>query len=517
MALTKKYSSLFEVLVDTELFMTQKNGEPLHLGLLQNLARGRWQWFVDNWSQTLYQRFKILANGDGNLESTLEDLNRYVVSYQLGNPQNPFDIIGKFIDFAPFLSNIFVSELTLSGDEQIIISNEIYRVSNFVIEDFRAMLSFLRQQVVLSDYRIGLGDDKAASAVGVSPIGRERTANVTDLVRLAEVDSVRQYIEGIIIDFKNTQDKPPNLLQFANGNLGPNSSFEFLDIYRSSISVPFEMSLENMAQKYLGNRDRYFELVTINNLQPPFVDEVGQKYPLLAPGAVNNIIISSVRKNDIPVGVKIGIGSYRIREEVRIIERVIDNNDGTLILFLSGNQDLSKFQTDEGAFVRIYAPHTVNNGSFILIPLVTESANKSKYTPQSDDLRRLDTALLNFGVDILRDEKTGGLVVDSNSNFKFAAGLVNVRQAVLFALRTTQGELPFHPEFGVSAGIGERYYGTADEAIIFGNALRQSLLTDARFQDIQIVGVNSTGTGISLTMVVTIAGSNQAIPLSFIS
>lgn len=516
MSQTKKYNSLFEVLNDTELYMAWRRGEVLDLGHLQNLARSRWNWIVDNWP-TLRERFKNFADGNGTLESTLEDFDRIVASYHLGNRQNPFDNVSRFIDFAPFLETIKLTELRLAPEEQIAVSKEMDRIRNFVIEDFRSMLNFIRQQEALSAFRVGLGDVDGGRMQGVMPVPRERSANITDLARLSDIDEIRKFIEGIVIDFKGRQDRPPNLLQIANQNLGANSDHTFSDVYRSAIAVPFEISLESMAKKYLGNPDLYFELVTVNNLQPPYVDEVGEKFPLLAPGAVNNLIISSVRKDDIPVGTKIGVGSYKVREEARIIEKIVDNGDGTVIIFLSGAQDLAKLKVTEGAYVRIYAPHTVNSGSFVLIPLTIDSPNRPKYTPQSDELRRLDAALLNFGVDILRDERTGGFVIDSNCNFKYAAGLVNVRQAVLFALRTVQGELPFHPGYGITVNIGDRYYGTTDEAVVFANALRQSLLKDPRFKDVQVVGLSTTNTGIALTLVVSLVGVNTPIPLSFVS
>lgn len=516
MANTKKYSSLFDILTDTELYMSVRRGDPLNLGLLQSIARSRWTWIVDNWA-TLKERFKTFADGDTQKEANLEDFERLIASYKLGNTRNPFDRIDRFIQMVQFLELIQISELTLTPEETILIAKERERVSNFVIEDFQAMLAFIKQQTAIASFSIGLGDPDGARLAGVLPTARQRSANVKDLVRIDDTQRISQFIEGIIIDFKNRQDKPPNLLRIANANIADDSVISFVDTYRSAIAVPFEINLEHMAKKYLGSSDRYYELITINKLQPPYIDETGEKYNLLAPGAVNNIIIPGTRKDDIPVGTKITIGSFSVREEPRIIERITENSDGTLILFLSGAQDLAKLKTSEGAFVRIYAPHTVNTGSFILIPLVTPAAAVSQYTPKSDELRRLETVLLNFGVDILRDERTGGLVVDANGNFKLAAGMKNIRQAVLYALRTVRGELPFHPGYGVSSSIGDRYYGTTDEAVIFANLLRQSLLRDSRFADIKIAGIQQTQTGIALTVVVYVAGSNQPIPLSFVS
>jgi hypothetical protein len=256
--------------------------------------------------------------------------------------------------------------------------------------------------------------------------------------------------------------------------------------------------------------------VTVNNLQPPYVDEAGERYLLLSPGASNNIIISSERRNDIHVGAKIGIGSYKVKEEARIIEKITYNSDNTMVLFLSGAVDLVKLKTSEAAFVRIYKPHTVNSGSFILIPSSLPTANLPTTTPGSDALRRLDAPLLKFGVDLARSP-TGDISIDANGNLAMAAGLQNVRQAVLYHLKTTAGDLPFHPTFGINAAIGERYYGTRDEVMIFAQLLSDAVMTDPRFTGVMIQDIKATNTGMSITFLAQIAGLDAQIPLSFVS
>jgi hypothetical protein len=332
------------------------------------------------------------------------------------------------------------------------------------------------------------------------------------------IEETIKIIEGIVYDLRQKQNKSPNLIATSNSNIREDSEISFLDIFKSFVNIPFEISLEHMAQKYLGSRDLWYELVTINNLKPPYVDESGEKFLLLAPASSNSVIIRDTRKVDIPVGVSVGIGSYRYREESRIIERTIENEDGTIVLFLSGKPNLNRFLTSDEAFIKIYQPATTRPGVFVKIPLVAQSPlAKQIVTPKLDELRRLDRALLNFGVDIARNERTNDFVVDSNGNFKLAYGIDNVRQTVLYTIRTTQGELPFHPDYGVNTNIGDRYYGTVDEALIFGDVLRNTLLRDKRFLDVQIASVSTTGTSMSLSLLVFIAGSDQPIPLSFVS
>ena len=100
---------------------------------------------------------------------------------------------------------------------------------------------------------------------------------------------------------------------------------------------------------------------------------------------------------------------------------------------------------------------------------------------------------------------------------KKAFGLKNVKQAVLNALKTEKGELDFHPSYGVNLAIGERYYGTVDEAMIFGQSLRDTLVRDPRFTNVLISNISSTGTGIAIELIVYLDGTQEPVTLSFVS
>jgi len=509
------YTSIPQILTDIDLFNTINAGAPFNLGQLPAVASNRWQWLVDNWNVYSPVLQEIAVPSDTQTQA-YEDLSRNVLSYQLGSNINPLQNINFFYEVSALLSVIELPSLTLTPQERVLVASEQSRIEALTIDDFRNMRVFLRKRSAIGASQIGLGDQIADTLVGVTPVAQQRSATVDDVVNLSYISDLIAFVEGVIINFKDAVQRSPDLLAFSNQNISPDSPVVINDTYLSSVALPFEISLDHMAQKYLGDSQLFYELVTVNKLQPPYVDMVGTKWPLLAPGALNNVAIASTPVDSVPVGTKIAIGSYKLREESRIVEKVVANGTN-LTLYLSGAQDLAKLKTSEGAYVRIYAPNTVNQGSFILIPLTIAAATAGPYTPDNGQLRQLDAALLAFGVDWLRDEKTGAYVVDANGNFAYAAGLANVRQAVLFALRTTQGELPFHPNYGITSQIGEQYYGTIDEAAVFTNALRTTLLRDARFTNIQVTNLSATNTGISIGLLVQIAGLSQAIPLSYVS
>ena len=514
--MAKQYTSIFDVFNDTQEYMSLREGAPLSLGNVQQLAVARWPFIVSNFNQ-LKQNIIRLANGDSDVLTALNALSNVVVSYNLGNVKyNPFSAFTDFVKYNPVLKLLTIPSLQLTPAETTVLSLETQRIMKLEIPDFQSAVSFLKTQYALGAQSIGLGDPDADALLGIGPGKTQRSATIDDIANLQNIIDLQHMIEGIIFDLQQTAANPPDLLKISNQNIDPSSPVRVLDIYSSYIPIPYEISIESMAKKYLGSVDRWYELATVNNLQPPYIDEVGVKYSLLAPGATNNVIVSSDSTDNIAVGLKIKIGSYSQREEARVVERIIVNQNNTTILFLSGAQDISRFKPVEGAYIRVYAPGTTRTGEFVKVPLAIPGFQSANPTPTSDALRELDAAFIAFGIDIARDPVTKDFQIDPNGNFKYAVGLMAIQQAVLTALTTTQGSLPFHPQYGVNTNIGDRFYGTQDEALVFGQLLRNSILSDSRFSDVQIASVSTTGSSLSIKMFVSISGySGGPIPLTF--
>jgi hypothetical protein len=449
-------------------------------------------------------------------DSSLSDFDNAVKSYLLGNKQNAFDNSQNFLKFYPFLQLLKLDNLALTPEERIFRNLEYKRVRGFTETDFREMVSFLKYSAAYTSSYLGHGDAKGTRIFADVSVKPQRSATFNDFLQLDNVIKLQNLIEGIIFDYKQRVTKSPNLLSAANNNIAGGSEVSISTRYLSSIAVPFQDSLEAMARKYLGDSRRWYELVTVNKLQPPFFDQNGTKVPLLSPGNANNLTVDGTLASDCAVGSKVSVGSLKFREQTRVIERQVLNADGTMTLFLSGDQDLTNLLPSQKAYVRIRKPNTVYDGSFILIPLDVASTYAKMPTPTSDVLRRLDADLLAFGVDIKRDEKTGDIVTDGSGNFQMIYGLDAVRQAVYWAIRTTRGELPWHRTFGVPATIGNKFMGSTSEAAVFFQTLDASLRGDARFKSISLQKIRTTGNSLSLDIIVTLSGSKVPIPLSFV-
>lgn len=508
------YTHLFSLRQDLLLFLANYYKEPITLDIVPALASSRFVWIVDNWKKLRPIFFSVL-NGDKQLDSSFKSLENYVKSWRMGSRKNPFDNINLLNRFAPFLSTLTVESISPTPEETNFINLELKRVSEFTIDSFKKMIEFLRNQRVFLSNDIGLNDPNAAKITGIAPTRKIRSATLDDLESLEGYVELIQMIQGIIFDLQQRADRPPNLLAWANLNLDDESGVSVDNAYRSSVSVPFEISLEHMAKKYLGDSKKVYELVTINQLQPPFVDNYGTKVKLSTPAAKNSVIIPSTHKKSLHVGSKVRIGSAKHAEELRLVEQVLDNKNNSLTLLLSGENNLSRFVPKDNAYIRVYAPATITEGDFINMPLYLTSPVQLAKTPNDSRLRRLDRQLLQFGVDIARNHRTNDALVDENGNFVYQFGLSNVRQAVLYALRTSLGELPMHPNYGFSDNIGSVFYGSDTETEALSMMIQNTILRDSRFSDAVVNKISLTPNSISIQLVVFIVGSDIPVPLTY--
>jgi hypothetical protein len=156
----------------------------------------------------------------------------------------------------------------------------------------------------------------------------------------------------------------------------------------------------------------------------------------------------------------------------------------------------------------------------ILVPIDAQSSLiTTGKKPSLDVLKRLDKALLDFGVDIRRDETSGELQIGKNGDFDIVYGLTAVRQAVYSLFGTNIKELPFHPNYGIPFAnqIGNRFYGNIQIAAAFSEILRDVILADGRYSEVSIESLIVNETSIAVSLIIAIDGSNIIIPLSFIS
>ena len=519
--MAKNYTSLSQCINDVQLYCILQTGGQQTLNMFPAIAQSKIPWFSNNWPK-LYADFKALADGDEGLELSLASFDQFIKLYNIinisttntANLINSAEAKNSLTSMTAFFATINIDTVQLTDQEQDFVNKEIGRINALTMDDFQSIRDYLRTQSSIAAILIGKGDPEGNKLMGTAGV-KQREAQPDDYDAIGNIIDLIDIVDGLIFNFRNTEDKAPDLLTFAANNTDPTSDFDVQTGYYSSIAAPFEESLENMAQKYLGDKTRWYELATVNNLQSPYVDESGTKEPLIVPALQSSVVISNEHTAFCPVGQKVSVGSAKVREEIRTILSKIESNDGTITLFLSGEPDLTKLLPSENAYARVFRPHTVRSTSFVLIPLPTIVTEATTFTPKSDALRSLDKALLAFGVDIKRDTITGEYLIDANGNFVMCWGLDNVRQTIHFLLRTQVGELPFHQDYGIDSQIGTTIV-VGDEGEKIAGLIENSILQDSRFEYVAVRRVRTFGTAVSIDILVAISGATTAVPLSFI-
>lgn len=516
------YTYLDQVLTDYLGYMKVSKNFEFNLGDVSSIAIERWPWFVKNWELSIYPKLKKLLPKTDFYNDLLKDMNNEVITQKLfsSTSTNPFLNLIKFIKYKPLLNNISLTEINITPSESVVLREEQKRLKNLSVTDFKDMIFFLRNSAASAIQTVGLGDADGVLVQNFSLVDKQRTYSIQELDQVGDIFDLADEIDGIIYDLQQRTEQEPNLLAVANRNTDADSRVVFEQAYSSAVAVPFVHSLEYMSEQHFGTKDRWFELAALNKLQPPYVDKTGTKEYLLGPGTLASVKISSVASSFLKIGSKVKIGSYSVKEESRFVIKIIKFDDSTMIVSLSGKPDLSKLKISEKPYLKIYRPQTVNEDSLVLLPVDGFSTLiTSGKKPTLDVLRRLDKSLLDFGVDIRRDEKSGELQVGKNGDFELVYGISAVRQALNTLLFTNIKELPFHPNYGIPFAneIGSRFYGNIEIASAFSEILQNVIIADGRYSSVYVQNLTVNENSISVSLVVSIDGSNVIIPLSFIS
>lgn len=517
MASVIEYSNNTSMILDLNLWLAQHNSEAFNLGQFPTLAKDRWTWIIDNWVKVLYPRFKVQANGDEYLEGALVNLDNNVKGWKSGSNVNPYANIGFFSSTQEFLSTIQLSELILTNAENIYVQQEVQRIRKFTSESFNAMVRYLRSQRDLAFDLIGLGSSFYSEKFAKrSMVPKQRNFFIEDLLQINRSIDIENFILGIIIELKKKSEIEPNLLAIANNNISGNSDqIDIRNAYQSYITIPFEQSLEQMAADYLGDTQRWFELVTVNGLKPPFLDITGEKAFLLETASSNSLRISSSYADRTRVGATVKIGSVTVPEEIRMIESVTDNQDGSVTLYLSGSTNLRRLEAAKKAYVRVFKPETLQDFSFVKIPLSVQGNLSSSLPPTISALKNLDKALFSFGVDLALDERTGDIAISNVGDLKLQYGIPNIRQAVARVLSTDLTQLPLHPDYGTPDKLGDNMLG-APTANKIAATIEDVIKRDPRFTLVQVDNISFTESGANMNLNVGINGTTALIPLSFV-
>lgn len=415
------------------------------------------------------------------------------------DPEKNFDLF----------NSVNVNDLTLTDAQRFKIDTEIELARSLTVDDLRERRRSIGALALQISNRFGAGNQTYSDIYG-RPAPFDRIQEMTE-EEFEILDALYDAMVGIdTITATKDLDKrlARNPLDYVKA-LAEASNIPFVGgNSKIRVPVPLNLTMEQIASRYLGNPDRWIEIAALNGLRSPYIDENGFFQNLLSNGIGRQITVSS--DEDLFVGQKIELSSNTQGVESR---RIISKETvgSTIIITLDGDADLDRFTTDDGAKMRAYLPGTVNSQDQIFIPSTLAAAEVSEVTGEAGEAGA-DPLSIMSGVSWMITED-GDLALDSYGDFRLVGGLSNLIQSLRMAFGTRKGSVLKHPEYGI--GI---YPGMSNADItakdIF-NRMNDVIDADPRFSSLDRLEVTQTGSKLRIKMSVSLAGFRGVFPVEF--
>lgn len=487
----------------------------------------RWVFFRDNWARIRDDfETQVDAYSDPDkLRTQLEEFTDFIETQRVaGNANsNPFSSDTVFKRFYAVWDNIPLSVTPVSREELSIIQTKNDTVTGLIKTDFLEMRSsFVAARDEIADVT-GHNDPDYDNSFNRSPVISLRDIRVADTVDMSTLHVGINATDFILANIGqlDTITVDPFALAKVNAN-NPNLQ---IDSHRSAnmVRMRFNETLQSLANRFLGDSDRWQEIAIANGLRSPYVDETGSSIALIANGSENRINVAgtrvdgSITKNSLYVGQAVFLESttLAIREQ-RLINNIKEVPvSGELVIELSGSKDLDKMQIIDSAAIRVFKPNTINSNFFVAIPSTDAPPDKvGNETPFFLAAAAEDEKLA--GVDLSLDEDND-LFFTSFGDLRLSYGLENAIQAVQLKIANERGQLPRHPNFGLISLYGKKASDPTAIKAALTQSVSEMIEADKRFDRIETINVVQTTktSGFLIQMVVRMAGAGSLVPISF--
>lgn len=521
----------YNAMAPLNLWFRVQEGAALKLTDFPQLIPNRWAYFRDRWEfiKKDYESKIDLYDDPNRLRKNIQDMNLFIESQRtFSSKQNPFqksDIIFRF--YAIFdVTN--VNDIPMTPDEVTFVDEQVRKVKAFTRDNFIE----IRDKLVVA--RDGFTDTKGLSDDDYNRVfnrsGLEKQVNVTN----ASLNEMQNFMDAIkTIDFivanqfsLDTGSVDPFALARANAQ---NPEVE-INNYSAGflVKLNYGEDLRNLALRYLGDDKLWQDIAISNGLKPPYIDEIGEKIPLIANGRQSKISLNETDGDG-----NLNLDKFHINQVIFIQsdslrfpdQRIIINVEqipisGEIIIELDGEPDLNKYKLNENSHIRVFKPNTINSNFYILIPTEQDLEDDRKdITPwflrqsgEDEKKQKVDLLLgqgndLNFG-------NTGDL--------NLAFGLTNSSQALKIKFGVEEGELRQHGEFGLISLQGKTNNDINGLKESLTDSINVMVENDSRFDRIERLDVAylagqsvESPAAFLIQMAVRLVGGDKIIPINF--
>lgn len=414
-------------------------------------------------------------------------------------PEKNFDLM----DQVPVFS------LNLNNNQQAKVDEVISDAREITVDDLKTFRATIQELALQLSNNFGAGSafysqvyGRSAPTVRIQPM----TLDEFDIIRkLYEVMQSYDILTATTeIDDNNKQTN----MDYVAG-LADLAGIQFtVPTSKILVPVPFGLTMEAIAARYLGDPQRWLEIATLNNLRDPYIDENGFQLPLLSNATGRQITVSST--DNLYVGQRVVLASSTQGQTARRILGIDRLSDTSFLITLDGTPDLDNYLIVNKAYLQAYLPGTVNSQQKIYIPSdlpITQEGNIIPPSSTSGDplvgLSKVDWLLTD----------SGDVAANSFGDFRLSAGMTNLIQALKIKIGTPKRSILMHPEFGLGLRAGV-ITSELDLQDIY-DSINGMILEDPRFQGLDKLQIEINGPTLTISMGVQLAGQQGVFPLTF--
>jgi hypothetical protein len=458
-------------------------------------------------SQRVADAYKALAN----LASNTSKLETGVGVLQLGNSADPdpaLDVFRHPEDHYDIFKDIGPGDISLptTAIRSILREREAVRLLKRL--DFEQMRdSIMQLQADFAD-AVGAGHTTFSSTF-------QRPTPVTSKVPTPSDFRVMFALNRVAMEMNRlaaTSDTNQNQLSSVSflAGLARGSGIAFREPRsKFAVPMPYGVTIEQLAKRYLGDPDRWLEIVALNGLRAPYVDEVGFDVPLLVNGNGNQIVVAD--SYNLYVGQQIWLASNTTSRTMRRITKIDHLSTTNHVVTVDGDSDLSRFHVSAGAGLHAFLPDTVNSMMMLYMPSDQAPTEDNYQTRDVPSLSQFDQILNVGGFDLLLTQDND-LAITPDGDCRLAVGLQNIVQTARIRLSVTQGTLNRHPSFGLPIKVGMSVADLSASELL--KATKNLFVDDPTFTGVVGASVFIGGPTAKINLSLGVRGQSQLIPIT---
>lgn len=440
------------------------------------------------------------GNSSGQLGSAA------AISLSLNSINN---IFSKPEAYFVLLDKVPLNSLSLTNEQQSVVQGILEDASQTTVAQLKEFRNTIQQLAIQLSNNFGAGSEEYNRIYNLPPPTPRIQPMTLDEYDL--LDSLYNVMAGYdVLTATTTLDDQAieNNMQYVAG-LADIAGITFTTPNsKILVPVPFGLTIESISARYLGDPQRWLEIVTLNNLRDPYIDENGFQLSLLSNANGRQVTVNS--NVNLYVGQRVVLKSSTQTPAARIILDIDRLSDTSFLLTLDGLPNLDNFTIADSAYVQAYLPGTVNSQQKIFVPSDSPVPDDSSIVPPPGTSNDPLTGLSK--VDWLLQDN-GDLAINNYGDFRYSSGITNIIQALRIKFGTQAGTVLLHPNFGLNIKVGTISSELQIQELF--NSINNMITQDPRFAGVSKLQINLNGPILGISLAVSLPGQIGVFPVSF--